>query len=172
MCIWALVFAIVVVGGITRLTESGLSITRWEPVTGTLPPLSDAAWQAELERYKQSPQGREVNAAMQLDDFKRIYFWEYVHRLLGRLIGFAVLVPWLWFLARKRLSKAFAWKTAGVFVLGGLQGALGWYMVASGLVDEPRVSHFRLAAHLLLAFLVGQLVLWLALDARSAPNAG
>jgi cytochrome c oxidase assembly protein subunit 15 len=167
MCVWALVFAMVIVGGITRLTESGLSITRWQPIAGILPPLSEAAWQAELEHYRASPQYREVNAGMQLADFKRIYFWEYVHRLLGRLIGFAVLVPWLIFLVRKRLPARFAWQTAGVFVLGGLQGALGWYMVKSGLVDEPRVSHLRLAAHLLLAFLVGQLVLWLALDART-----
>jgi cytochrome c oxidase assembly protein subunit 15 len=170
LIVWALVFAMVIVGGITRLTESGLSITRWEPVKGVLPPLSDAAWQLELEHYKQSPQGQQVNAAMELADFKRIYFWEYVHRLLGRLIGFAVLLPWLVFLARKRLAPRFAWQTAGVFLLGGLQGALGWYMVASGLVDEPRVSHFRLAAHLLLAFLVGQLVLWLALDVGAVSS--
>jgi cytochrome c oxidase assembly protein subunit 15 len=166
LCVWALVLAMVIVGGITRLTESGLSITRWQPIAGILPPLSEAAWQAELEHYRASPQYREVNAGMSLPDFKRIYFWEYVHRLLGRLIGFAVLLPWLVFLARKRIPASLAWKMAGVFVLGGLQGALGWYMVQSGLVDEPRVSHFRLAAHLLLAFLVGQLVLWLALDAR------
>lgn len=171
LCVWALVLAMVIVGGITRLTESGLSITRWEPVSGALPPLSEAAWQAEFEHYRASPQFRDVNAWMQLADFKRIYFWEYVHRLLGRSIGFAVLLPWLVLLARKRLSARFAWQTAGVFVLGGLQGALGWYMVKSGLIDEPRVSHFRLAAHLLLAFLVGQLVLWLALDAGSAKAA-
>jgi cytochrome c oxidase assembly protein subunit 15 len=164
LCVWALVFMMVLVGGITRLTGSGLSITRWQPITGILPPLSEDAWQAELAHYRQSPQFREVNAWMQLADFKRIYFWEYVHRLLGRLIGFAVLVPWLVFLFRKRLRASFAWKTAGVFVLGGMQGALGWYMVKSGLIDEPQVSHFRLAAHLLLAFLVGQLLLWLALD--------
>lgn len=170
LCVWALVFAMVIVGGITRLTESGLSITRWEPVKGALPPLSDEAWHAELEQYRASPQGK-VNAAMSLADFKRIYFWEYVHRLLGRLIGFAVLVPWIVFLIRRRLPARFAWKTFGVFLLGGMQGALGWYMVKSGLVDEPRVSHFRLAAHLLLAFLVGQLVLWLALDAGSASAA-
>lgn len=163
LCVWALVFAMVIVGGITRLTGSGLSITRWQPITGILPPLSEEAWRAELAHYQASPEFREVNAWMQLADFKRIYFWEYVHRLLGRLIGFAVLIPWLVLLARKRLSRPLVWKTAGVFVLGGLQGALGWYMVQSGLIDEPRVSHFRLAAHLLLAFLVGQLVLWLAL---------
>jgi len=171
LCVWALVFLMVVVGGITRLTGSGLSITRWQPITGILPPLSEEAWQAELAHYQQSPEFREVNAWMELSDFKRIYFWEYVHRLLGRLIGFAVLVPWLVFLFRKRLRAAFAWKTAGVFVLGGLQGALGWYMVKSGLIDEPRVSHFRLAAHLLLAFLVGQLLLWLALEAGDGSEA-
>jgi len=167
LCVWALVLAMVIVGGITRLTGSGLSITRWQPITGILPPLSEEAWRAELAHYQASPEFREVNAWMQLEDFKRIYFWEYVHRLLGRLIGFAVLVPGLVFLLRKRLSARFAWKAAGVFVLGGMQGALGWYMVKSGLVDEPRVSHFRLAAHLLLAFLVGQLLLWLALEAGS-----
>jgi cytochrome c oxidase assembly protein subunit 15 len=169
LCVWALVLAMVVVGGITRLTESGLSITRWEPVSGALPPLDDAAWQIELDHYRASPQGRQ-NAGMQLADFKHIYFWEYLHRLLGRLIGFVVLVPWLVFLARRRLQASFAWKTFGVLVLGGLQGALGWYMVKSGLIDEPRVSHFRLAAHLLLAFLVGQLLLWLALEAADGST--
>lgn len=171
LCVWLLVFAMVLVGGITRLTGSGLSITRWQPISGVLPPLTEAAWQAELAHYRASPQFKQVNSWMQLADFKRIYFWEYLHRLLGRVIGFAVLLPWIYYFVRKRLTHGLAPRTAGLIVVGGLQGVLGWYMVKSGLIDEPRVSHFRLAAHLLLAFFVGQLVLWLALEAGRLRNA-
>jgi cytochrome c oxidase assembly protein subunit 15 len=163
--VWALVFAMVVIGGITRLTDSGLSIVEWQPLSGAIPPLSRADWLELWSKYQGSPQFHEVNRWMTLEDFKRIFFWEYVHRLLGRAIGFVVIVPWLYFFARRRMSRALSWKTLGLFALGGLQGLLGWYMVKSGLVHEPRVSHFRLAAHLLLAFATGQLVLWLALDA-------
>jgi cytochrome c oxidase assembly protein subunit 15 len=162
--VWALVLAMVVVGGITRLTGSGLSIVEWQPVTGILPPLSEQDWQALFAQYQASPQFREVNHWMGLADFKRIFFWEYVHRLLGRLIGFAVAVPFALFALQRKLSRSLALQILGVLVLGGLQGALGWYMVASGLVDEPRVSHYRLAAHLLLAFVTGSVVLWIALD--------
>jgi heme a synthase len=164
--VWAMILAMVVVGGITRLTGSGLSIVEWQPVMGILPPLNESAWHEVFRKYQGSAQYREVNHWMALGDFKRIFFWEYVHRLLGRLIGAVVLLPWLYFLARRAMPRRLAIQTAGIFGLGGLQGALGWYMVQSGLWDEPRVSHFRLAAHLLLAFLTGQLVLWLALDAR------
>lgn len=166
--VWALVLAMVVVGGITRLTGSGLSIVEWRPVTGILPPLSEHDWQAQFALYKSSPQFRDVNHWMSLADFKRIFFWEYVHRLLGRLIGFAVLVPFAVFALQRKLPAALMKRIAAVFVLGGLQGALGWYMVKSGLIDEPRVSHYRLAAHLLLAFTTGVLVLWIALDLRPA----
>ncbi|HMI90946.1 MAG TPA: COX15/CtaA family protein, partial [Polyangiales bacterium] len=162
--VWALVLAMVVVGGITRLTGSGLSIVEWRPVTGILPPLSEHDWRELFAQYQASPQFREVNHWMALADFKRIFFWEYVHRLLGRLIGFAVALPFALFALQRKLPRALTWKLAGVLALGGLQGALGWYMVASGLVDEPRVSHYRLAAHLLLAFVTGSAVLWLALD--------
>jgi cytochrome c oxidase assembly protein subunit 15 len=168
--VWAAILVMVLLGGITRLTGSGLSITEWQPLMGALPPLHEADWLEVFAKYQQSPQFRQVNHAMALSDFKAIFFWEYLHRLVGRLIGAAVLVPWLYFLWRKRLARALAWKVLGVFALGGLQGLLGWYMVQSGLVDEPRVSHFRLAAHLVLAFATGQVVLWLALDAR-APRA-
>jgi cytochrome c oxidase assembly protein subunit 15 len=163
--VWALVFCMVVLGGTTRLTGSGLSIVEWKPLSGAIPPLTQADWQELWAKYQHSPQYRDVNQWMTLADFKRIFFWEYVHRLVGRAIGAVVLVPWLYFVVRKRLPRALALQTLGLFVLGGLQGLLGWYMVASGLIDEPRVSHFRLAAHLLLAFATGQFVLWLALDA-------
>src|SRR5687767_153641 len=160
----ALVFAIVVVGGITRLTRSGLSITEWQPILGALPPLSDADWQLAFDKYRQTPEYMQVNKGMTLEAFKRIYWWEYVHRLLGRIVGVAFLVPFVVFAIRGRIPSGYAWKLAGVFVLGGMQGVLGWYMVQSGLVDDPRVSQFRLTAHLALAFLILGAMLWLALS--------
>ena len=163
LCVWALILLMVVVGGITRLTGSGLSIVHWKPVAGILPPLSEGDWAREFAHYQGSPQFREVNSAITLEGFKRIFFWEYVHRLLGRLIGFAVALPLLFFATRRALSRSLMLQVVGLFVLGGLQGALGWYMVASGLIDEPRVSHYRLAAHLVLAFVTGALTLWVAL---------
>ena len=159
----ALVFAIVVVGGITRLTHSGLSIVQWQPVSGVIPPLNDAEWQAEFTRYQASPEYRLRNFDMTLAGFKAIFWWEYGHRLLGRAIGVAFLLPFLWFLARRAISAPIAWRLAGIFALGGLQGALGWLMVKSGLVDDPRVSSVRLAAHLGTAFLIYAAMLWLAL---------
>ncbi|MFI5306871.1 MAG: COX15/CtaA family protein [Polyangiales bacterium] len=170
--VWALVFAMVVLGGVTRLTGSGLSITEWQPLIGALPPLHQSDWLTLFAKYQQSPQYRVVNAQMTLEGFKNIFFWEYLHRLVGRSIGAAVLLPWLYFVWRKRLPRALARNVLGVFALGGLQGLLGWYMVRSGLVDEPRVSHYRLAAHLFLAFLTGQLVLWLALDVATPRERG
>jgi cytochrome c oxidase assembly protein subunit 15 len=160
----ALVFAMVVVGGMTRLTHSGLSIVEWQPIMGTLPPLDDQAWQTAFDKYKQTPQYRLVNSDMTLDGFKGIFWWEYAHRLLGRLIGLAFFLPLLWFIARQHVDRPLAWRLAGIFVLGGLQGAMGWYMVKSGLVDDPRVSQLRLAAHLGLAFLIYAAMFWQALD--------
>jgi len=167
----ALVFAMVVVGGVTRLTHSGLSIVEWQPIVGTLPPLSDAQWQQAFDLYKLTPEYRLVNAGMALDEFKRIFWWEYAHRLLGRMIGAAYLLPFLYFLLRRRIPDGYAWKLAAVFALGGLQGALGWYMVASGLVDDPRVSPLRLTAHLALAAAIFAAMLWLAMSLLATRDA-
>jgi heme a synthase len=156
-----------VVGGITRLTESGLSITRWDPVSGIIPPLSDADWQAAFDLYKQSPQGELLKGGMSLGDFKFIFFWEYVHRLLGRVIGLAFALPLIWFAWRRAIPKGFGWKLGVLLGLGALQGAIGWWMVASGLVDRPDVSHIRLAVHLLTALTIYALLIWVALDLRA-----
>jgi len=159
-----LIFLMVVVGGVTRLTGSGLSITRWDVVTGTIPPLNEADWNSEFELYKQSPQFREINSHFELDEFKGIYWWEYIHRLLGRVIGMVFVIPFLWFLIRKKIRGLFLWQCLLLFSLGGLQGFLGWYMVKSGLIDEPNVSHFRLALHLSTAFLTFCFTLWFAMN--------
>ena len=163
----ALVFAMVVVGGITRLTHSGLSIVEWQPIVGALPPLGDAAWQDAFRKYQETPEFRQVNPGMDLAGFKSIFWWEYAHRLLGRLIGAAFFLPLLWFAIRRKIGSVLAWKLAVIFVLGGLQGAMGWYMVQSGLVDDPRVSQYRLAAHLAMALLIYAAMLWIALDLLS-----
>jgi len=160
----ALVFAMVVVGGVTRLTHSGLSIVEWQPIVGTLPPLDEAQWQATFEKYKLTPEYNLVNSGMSLDEFKGIFWWEYYHRLLGRLIGFAFLLPFLWFLLRRRIPEGYGLPLAGIFLLGGLQGAMGWYMVKSGLVEDPRVSQFRLTAHLGLAFVIFGAMQWVAMS--------
>ena len=160
----AFTFAMVVVGGITRLTESGLSIVEWQPLAGALPPLSQADWQALFAKYRETPQFQRVFSEIGLEGFKSLFWWEYAHRLLGRTIGLVFLLPFLFFLYKKKLSKTLCWKLAGLFLLGGLQGALGWYMVQSGLVDDPRVSHFRLTAHLGLALLIFSAEFWLALE--------
>ena len=170
----AFTFAMVVVGGITRLTESGLSIVEWQPLAGALPPLSQADWETLFAKYRETPQYRKVFSEIGLDGFKRIFWWEYAHRLLGRVIGLVFLVPFLIFYFTNKLSRPLAWKLAGLFVLGGLQGAMGWYMVKSGLVDDPRVSHFRLTAHLGLALLIFGIEFWLALgllQERTRSNA-
>jgi cytochrome c oxidase assembly protein subunit 15 len=159
-----LLFALIVVGGVTRLTHSGLSITEWQPIVGTLPPLTDADWTDVFAKYRATPEYRQVNSGMSLDAFKRIFWWEYAHRLLGRAIGVAFLVPYLWFLVRRRIPRGYAGALFAVFVLGGAQGVLGWYMVQSGLVDDPRVSHLRLTAHLGLAFLIFGAMFWVALS--------
>jgi len=166
-----LVFAMVIVGGATRLTESGLSIVEWKPITGALPPLSVEDWQEEFSAYQQSPEYKKVNWGMSLEEFKTIFWWEWAHRLLGRLIGFAFLIPFLWFLAKKAIPQGFGPRIGVLFVLGGAQGALGWWMVASGLVSEPAVSHYRLAAHLGLALLIFCLLFWTALDLLKLPRA-
>ena len=165
-----MIFLMVVIGGITRLTESGLSITEWQPVTGIVPPLSEAQWQAEFQRYKAIPQYRAIHPDMSLAGFKSIFFWEYLHRLWGRLIGLVFAVPFAWFLLRGRISRKLAPRLAGLFVLGGLQGALGWYMVESGLAQRIEVSQYRLAAHLLTAVIIYVAILLVALDLL-APDA-
>ena len=164
-----MIFAMVVIGGITRLTWSGLSITEWQPVTGVLPPLSQAAWATEFEKYRQIPQYKLLNGRMSLGDFKTIYLWEYVHRLWGRLIGFAYLLPFLYFLVRGRIPRRLTWPLAGIFLLGAAQGGLGWYMVESGLADRVEVSQYRLTAHLLLALAIYAATLWIALGLWRAP---
>jgi cytochrome c oxidase assembly protein subunit 15 len=147
---------------VTRLTHSGLSITEWQPVAGAVPPLSAADWNDAFTRYQATPEYRDVNRGMTLAAFKGIYWLEYFHRLLGRAIGLVFLIPFLWFVLHRRIPAGYAAPLTGIFVLGALQGALGWYMVASGLVADPRVSQFRLTAHLGLAFLIYAAMLWTA----------
>ena len=159
-----LVFLMVIIGGITRLTHSGLSIVEWQPVAGVLPPTSDTQWQELFEKYQKTPEYQQRNADMDVAGFKKIFWWEYVHRLLGRVIGVVFLLPFIWFLAKGKLDEDVAWKLGGIFVLGAVQGALGWFMVQSGLVQEPRVDSLRLAAHLGLAFIIFGAMLWVAMD--------
>jgi cytochrome c oxidase assembly protein subunit 15 len=171
----ALVLAMVLVGGATRLTESGLSITEWKPVMGTLPPLGESGWQAEFEKYQAIPQYRELNAGMSLVEFKTIYWWEWAHRLLGRLIGVAFLLPFLWFLWRGSIEPALRPPLWLIFGLGALQGAVGWWMVASGLADRVEVSQYRLATHLVLACVIYVALIWTAqrpVPARLAAEGG
>jgi cytochrome c oxidase assembly protein subunit 15 len=168
----ALVFAMVVVGGVTRLTHSGLSITEWQPIVGTIPPLSQADWAEAFAKYQATPEYRLVNHAMTLAEFKGIFWWEYFHRLLGRLIGLVFLLPFLSFVARRRIPPGYALPLAAIFVLGALQGAMGWYMVKSGLVDDPRVSQFRLTAHLAIAFLIFGAMFWTAMSLLAPRRAG
>jgi len=167
----AMIFLMVLIGGVTRLTESGLSITEWKPVEGVLPPLSAAQWQDAFAQYKAIPQYEAIHADMTLDQFKHIYFWEYIHRLWGRLIGFAFLLPFLWFVIRGEVSRRLIAPLAGLFILGGLQGALGWWMVESGLAHRIEVSQYRLAAHLAMAVVIYLAMLWVALG-LVAPSFG
>ncbi len=159
----AMVFAMAVIGAITRLTESGLSMAEWKPLIGILPPLSEAEWHRVFGLYKQTPEFRVYNAWMDLEGFKRIFWWEWFHRLWGQLIGFVFLIPFLRFWSQGRISRELWPKLAGLFLLGGLQGVIGWYMVMSGLVDRPEVSHYRLALHLGMAILIYGLLLRTAL---------
>lgn len=172
LAVAGLVFVMIVVGGITRLTESGLSMVRWEPISGIIPPLNEAQWEAELNAYRASPQYQIVNRGMSMDEFKAIFFWEYVHRVLGRLIGLAFALPLAWFWLKRAIPAGYGWKLVLLLVLGGSQGAIGWWMVASGLVDRPEVSHIRLAVHLLTAFVIFGALLWTAMDLKAlARNA-
>lgn len=161
----AMTFAVLVVGGITRLTLSGLSIVSWDPLFGVIPPLGEAQWQAAFEAYRQFPD-YDWRTGMTLAEFKFIFFWEYLHRLLARLIGFVFLIPFVWFWARGYLNRPLVLRALALFALGGMQGVIGWFMVMSGLVDRPSVSHYRLAAHLSLAFVIFGYALWLARDLR------
>ena len=154
----------VVIGGITRLTHSGLSMVEWNPIVGSLPPMSDAAWQIPFEKYKQSPEYQLINNQFSLAEFKSIYWWEYIHRLLGRTIGVVFLIPFFYFLVKKKFDKALLKKMVVLLFLGALQGVLGWFMVYSGLQKEPHVSHYRLAAHLISAFTVFGFTFWYAMD--------
>ncbi len=167
----AMVFAIVLVGGITRLTRSGLSIVEWQPLIGVLPPLSEADWQALFAKYRETPEYRLVNLGMDLEGFKRIFWWEYIHRLLARLIGLVFLLPLLWFQFKRKLERPLAWKLWGIFALGALQGLMGWLMVASGLIDDPKVNPVRLTLHLGLALAIFWAELWIALGLL-APQSG
>lgn len=162
-----MVFAMAVIGAVTRLTESGLSITEWNPVTGALPPLNEAAWQHQFELYKNTPEYSAKHFWMEIGDFKKIFFWEWLHRLWGRTIGLVYALPLLWFWLRRQLPQKSGWKFAGLLALGGLQGFIGWFMVQSGLIDRPSVSHFRLALHLATALILFACLLWLALDLRA-----
>lgn len=169
----ALIVAMVIVGGITRLTESGLSITQWKPVSGIVPPLNDAQWQAEFANYRRIPEYQQINRGMTLDGFKAIFFWEYSHRLLGRLIGVAFALPLIWFAIRRRIPHGYGWRLTALLALGGLQGAIGWWMVASGLSVRTDVSHIRLAVHLVTALFILAGMIWTARDLdRLARNPG
>ena len=172
LAVAALVFGMVVIGGITRLTESGLSITQWNVVSGAIPPLNHADWVHLFSLYKQTPQYIEVAgpAGMTLSGFKFIFFWEWVHRLLGRILGLVFFVGVGWFAVRREIPKGFGWRLAALFVLGGLQGAVGWFMVVSGLEGRTEVSPYRLSAHLLFALFLFSALIWTALDLRRLPE--
>ncbi len=158
------IFAIVVVGGVTRLTHSGLSMVDWQPIMGVIPPLGQQEWQEAFEAYKQYPEYKQINRHMNLQQFKPIFYWEYAHRQLGRLIGVIFFLPLVIFWLQKRFATSLKRKLFMVLLLGGLQGLMGWYMVMSGLVDLPRVSHYRLAAHLSIALLLLGYIFWIVLD--------
>ena len=170
----ALVFVMVVVGGITRLTESGLSITEWKPVSGAIPPLTAADWDKAFDLYRATPEYREINgpAGMDLAAFQWIYFWEWLHRLLGRVVGVAFALPLAWFAVKRAIPRGYGVRLVALLLLGASQGALGWYMVQSGLVNRTDVSHFRLSAHLLTALFILAGLVWTALDLRALANNG
>lgn len=161
-----LIFSMVVIGGITRLTGSGLSITEWNVIMGTLPPMSQHEWEVAFEKYRQIPQFTDVNSYFGLEDFKSIFWWEYIHRLVGRLIGVVFILPFLWFLFTRRFDRTMLRKALFLFCLGGLQGFLGWFMVKSGLSERTSVSHIRLAIHLCTAFITFGFTFWFALQLR------
>ena len=159
-----LVAAMVVIGGITRLTNSGLSMVEWKLIMGSIPPLSESEWQATFDKYQQFPEYQKINTSYTLEDFKSIFWWEYAHRLLGRLLGLVFLIPFLIFWLKGYFNKRWLWRLSILFVLGGFQGFLGWYMVKSGLINNPDVSHYRLAAHLLAALMLFSYIIWLIND--------
>jgi cytochrome c oxidase assembly protein subunit 15 len=159
-----LIFCMVIIGGITRLTGSGLSITEWKPIMGAIPPLNENEWQAAFDKYKQIPQFQKINFSFTLDEFKSIFWWEFIHRLIGRLIGVVFIVPFLWFYFRKMLDKSTVQKALFLFLLGALQGVIGWLMVQSGLTERTSVSHIRLAIHLITAFITFGFTLYFALE--------
>ena len=166
-----LVASMVIIGGITRLTHSGLSIVDWKLIVGAIPPLSEAEWQDTFNRYQQFPEFQQINTDFTLDDFKSIFWWEYIHRVLGRLIGLVFIIPFLVFLIQRRLDRPMIVKLLILLAMGAFQGFMGWYMVKSGLVNEPAVSHFRLAAHLLTAFVVCAYIFWIILDITELKRA-
>jgi len=161
-----LIFIMVVVGGITRLTHSGLSISNYKLISGTIPPMNEVEWQEAFDLYKQYPEYQKINQHFTLQDFKDIYFWEWLHRVIGRLLGVVFIIPFLYFLLKKQLSRSTIKKSLILLCLGGFQGFIGWYMVKSGLIDRPDVSHYRLALHLTIAFLTFAYAFWVALDLR------
>lgn len=169
MVVATLVFLTLLVGGATRLTESGLSIVEWKPVTGSIPPLSESAWQSEFEKYQATTQYQQINRGMTVAEFKTIYWWEWAHRFLGRLIGAAFLLPFLWFLWRGGIPRGLKLRLWSIFALGALQGAVGWWMVASGLVGRVSVSQYRLAFHLTLACVIYAALLWTAQSLSNRP---
>lgn len=169
MIVAALIVCTLMVGGATRLTESGLSIVEWKPVTGTIPPLTDAEWSRQFEAYKTIPQYREMNRGMSLSEFKTIFWWEWGHRLLGRLIGAVFLLPFLWFLWRGFLSPALKRRLWAIFLLGGVQGAVGWWMVSSGLTGRVSVSQYRLAVHFMLALFIFSAIVWTLRRLQGGP---
>jgi cytochrome c oxidase assembly protein subunit 15 len=165
----SMVFLMAVVGAITRLTESGLSIAEWKPITGAMPPLTEAEWQRVFNLYQSTPEFIQKHHWMALGDFKKIFFWEWFHRLLGRLIGVIYAAPLLWFWFKKKIPKGYGRRLLFILALGGAQGLMGWVMVASGLVDRPSVSHYRLAAHLSLALVIYAAMAWTVMDLKIPP---
>lgn len=159
-----LIFIMVVVGGATRLTDSGLSMVKWDLFMGTVPPLNDSQWQEVFTLYQESPEGKKLNYNCTLQEFKYIYFWEYLHRMIGRVLGLVFIIPFIIFLIQKKLNPRLIKQSLILFFLGGLQGAIGWWMVKSGLVDNPHVSHYRLSIHLITAFLTCAFTFWVALS--------
>lgn len=171
----AVIFTLVIVGGVTRLTESGLSMVEWKPLLGWIPPMNEGQWLEVFEKYKAYPQYQKVNTGMSLSEFKYIFFWEYFHRVLGRLVGMVFFIPYIYFLIRKTIPSGLNKKLLVAFALGGAQGLLGWFMVKSGLVDDTKVSHYRLAAHLSLAFFLFSYLVWIIQDlvfakSKTAPK--
>jgi heme a synthase len=168
----AMTLAVLIVGGITRLTQSGLSITDWQPLMGVVPPLNDAQWQEKFDLYRQYPEYQLLRRGMSLEEFKFIFFWEYLHRLVARTIGMVFLIPFIFFAVRGWMNRPLATRALILFGLGGAQGIMGWVMVQSGLSDTPSVSHYRLAAHLSLAFIIFGMAVWLARDLKAGAGPG